>query len=359
MPTPIKTIYEVYDFVNGRGWYGNPNGAMSGLPGYTVQDWTNGALYVCTAEGNNNWAKLATGDSLPVGANYGDVLYWDGTAWLANYAFKGSEGIASLSPVERRAYGADEQIVIDWGTCTLLDPVDNFVTVNWTGGYLAWGEEASVDWAGRTLKTGANATLDWVNGHTFDNFGTKTIDWMGATLCDPAYGGNATLNWTQTQLIATDSSLITLNWNVGELYDSAGDYSLQWQTRSLWGAWVTSESGSYTSGNVMSMASYFPTIIIGTYNPAAPANAGMSIYHVASTNALIASMTLSLHGATSAIDSVPVGGVVSFTSRYGITTLTMGYGSSYTVLGTAVTTIAAGATVQWRKVESTTLARIS
>lgn len=358
MAVKVARILNAQDCENARICYGDPNGQVYGEAGWTCQDWTNGAFYVCTAVGLNNWAKLATGASLPDGSAYGDVMYWDGVEWLAGYAFKGSDTVLSLSPGDRVAWNSDEQTVINWDACTLLEPVDNFVTVNWTGGYLAWGDEASVDWAGRTLKTGANATLDWVNGHIFDSFGVKTIDWIGATLCDPAWSGNPILNWGQTQLIATDSSLITLNWNLGELYDSAGDWSVRWQTRSLWGAWVTSESGSYTSGNVMSMAPYFPTIITGTYNPAAPANAGMSIYHVASTNALIVSMTLSLHGTTSAIDSVPVGGVVSFTSRYGITTLTMGYGP-YTVLGTAVTTIAAGATVQWRKVDSTTIARIS
>jgi hypothetical protein len=149
-----------------------------------------------------------------------------------------------------------------------------------------------------------------------------------------------------------------LNWGTGEVNDTLHDPTLNWTYRYLYKQWTTIASGK-TAGNVMSNATYLPTIITGTYNPDAPANAGMVIFHVASSNALIASMTLSLHGTTSAIDSVPIGGDVSFTSRYGVTALTVGYGGAITLLGTPVTTCAAGATITWRKLSSTIIARLT
>jgi hypothetical protein len=119
------------------------------------------------------------------------------------------------------------------------------------------------------------------------------------------------------------------------------------------------------SGNLLTSrtqpinASYLSTTTTGNYNPAAPNSSGMVIYHVASTNALITSMVLQLHGPTSAIDFVPVGSDISFTSRYGVTGLTVTYSVAYTYLGTPVSTLAAGSTITFRKVSDFVLARLT
>lgn len=252
-------------------------------------------------------------------------------------------GVVSANWNSRQLYDSNAGFTLSWQSCQLranpLTPVTLTIAspcvVTCVSHGCSAGTAVLFDTTGQ-LPTGITAGVTYyvsATSLTLDSFKISAVP------------GGSLINTTGTQSGIQTFSLV-----------NSTKVTLDWFSRGLNGPWTTTENFK-TSGNVMSMAPYFPTIITGTYNPAAPANAGMSIYHVASTNALIVSMTLALHGTTRAIDSVPVGGVVSFTSRYGITTLDMGYGP-YTVLGTAVTTIAAGATVQWRKVDSLVIARL-
>jgi hypothetical protein len=184
-------------------------------------------------------------------------------------------------------------------------------------------------------------------------------------LIDYNYGEpKSSLNWKTRILYAfepfpVETETTSINWDTRKLFSNASVESLDWQSGHLTGQWKTVTTGK-TSGNLMSNATYLPTNTSGNYNPSpAPASAGMVIYHVASTNALIASLTLALQGGSAAIVAVPIGGDISFTSRYGITALTVTYGGSFALLGTPVTTCPAGTTLTFRKLSSTILARLT
>lgn len=60
MSLPDQIVYATQDVGNRRHCKGDPNVVgVYGEPGWTCQDWTNGALYVCTLAGVSGWVRLA------------------------------------------------------------------------------------------------------------------------------------------------------------------------------------------------------------------------------------------------------------------------------------------------------------
>jgi len=205
------------------------------------------------------------------------------------------------------------------------------------------------DWTGGALYVCTVAgTAGWVLSSSGGQPSNPLLDAVGAYSVD-----------FYNRVLIDANSNSSVDWNTRSLIDMAeGEVTIDWDNRYLFKQWQTVEGGK-VFGNVMSNAPYYlSTNTGGTSNLSAPSNAGMVILHQATSAALIASMNLQFHGATSFLDSVPVGGDISFTSRYGVTALTVTYGA-YTLLGTAVTTCAAGATITWRKLSSTLIARLT
>ena len=314
MPSlPQVVNQQTVSYQNIRVGQGNPNDIEQyGEKGWIYQDWDGGGLYVCASAGIGSWNQVSAGGPvIPYGTGEGQVLQWNGSVW-DNRDFLGDANNAVSANVINR-------ILVD--------------------------------------STGATAA-GWEARRLYFEDQTMSVGWQS---CELQASEVISLNWSTRSLNDIDGFL-SLDWGLGAMYDSLHDVTFDWFNRYLFKQWTTLASGK-TSGNIMSNAQYLPTTNTGgTYNPAAPANAGMVILHQAASAALIASMTLQLHGATSAIDSVPVGGDISFTSRYGVTALTVTYGT-HVLLGTAVTTCAAGATITWRKLAviggSTYIARLT
>jgi len=294
-----------------------------------------------------------------------------------------SIGVPSVNFYDRTLVDSSETTAIDWENTQLMS--GGVYTLEWSSRTLVKldgdGQPVlSFDWAdGLLYGLNNSVSLDLVNRFARDNLSYLSIDWDGRTLSDTigrpsiSYGArhlqntsghtmvdweNATLSSGEVVRVDWSNGVLSdldgfpmLNWGSGEVNDTLHDPTLNWSYRYLYKQWTTIASGK-TAGNVMSNAQYLSLTTTGTYNPTAPANAGMVIYHQSASSALIASMTLELQGATSAINSVPVGGDISFTSRYGVTALNVTYGTGNTFVGTAVTTCAAGATITWRKVYS-------
>jgi hypothetical protein len=277
------------------------------------------------------------------------------------------------------AYDLWVQTMFDWPSNPLLDasgnPSVDFYNRKLLGFNTDEGESrTSLDWDNCYLKSiyTGNTTVYWSEGTLFDYSSALAVDWNSRRLIDTY--NSITVDWRYQRLMSDEVDCVAwgarvlydvdgfqmLNWGTGEVNDSLHDATLNWYSRFLYKQWTTIATGK-TAGNVMSNATYLSTTTLGgTYNPpSAPAQAGMVIYHQSASSALITSMTLELYGATSALDSVPVGGDISFTSRWGVTGLSVTYGSSYTLLGTPVTTCAAGATITWRKLSSAILARLT
>ncbi len=367
MPTPTQAD-KIYTFTqsvaNWTSGAGDPNLTnLDSKRGYVYQDWTNGQLYIYgESQGADQWLRVlrdeASGGSggdgtiftnyqgyniwaRSVDAGSGVIFDWDIDRGLKVYSGDGTSNQSADFDL-RVLYDHDGVAVADWNTYVLASVTEGLVTLNWDQRNLLSEGIPTVDWANQLLRE--------------TGYSQVCLNWNLFELYDQEFAA-VSANWNLRQLYDSSAGGLSVDWQARQLRADASTITADWFSRILYGAWTTQET-SKTSGNVMSMANYAPTTTSGTYNPAAPANAGMSIYHVASTNALIAAMTLALHGTSSAIDSVPIGGVMSFTSRYGVTALTVTYGG-YTFLGTAVATIAAGATIQWRKVGATTVARIS
>jgi len=217
---------------------------------------------------------------------------------------------------------------------------------------------SSVDFYNRKLFYGGGlvlATVDWYEFRLADVDGTS-LNWSLKQAYDSF--NQLSLDWGSGQLWNGDDGVVSVDWKQRSLYNDDEFKVLDWENRYLQGGQWTTQASSKQGGYLMSNATYISTTSSGGYYmPPAPANAGMVIYHEASTNTLIASMSAALQG-VSALNSVPLGGDVSFTSRYGITSFTVTYGS-YTFLGTPVTTIAAGNTITWRKVATNIIARLT
>jgi len=290
-------------------------------------------------------------------------------------------GTPSVDFYDRNLLATTGIVTVDWENCYLNDP-DDVQAVDWYYRYmLDSSARSSINWDERKLYNDSEnntinwnisqllsydgysnyLSIDWFNRLMYDATGTQTLNWAARVLYDSnvyeAVNWNSgTLSSSEVVRVDWSNGVLSdidgfpmLNWETGEVSDTLHDPTLNWTERYLYKQWQT-VGGAKVAGNVMSNAQYLPTTNTGgTYNMAAPANAGMVILHQAASGGLIASMTLQLHGATSALDSVPVGGDMSFTSRYGVTGLTVTYGTGNVLLGTPVTTCAAGATITWRK----------
>ncbi len=96
-----KRILETQDVDNRRVSMGNPNGLVYGQRGWTCQDWINGTLWVCRANGVGNWTDLLSAGSTA----WGDItgMLTDQTDLIdylvANYQPNAGQGLsASDSP---------------------------------------------------------------------------------------------------------------------------------------------------------------------------------------------------------------------------------------------------------------------
>jgi hypothetical protein len=443
---PQVVNQQTISYQNIRVGDGNPNNIEQyGEPGWIYQDWSGGALYVCTVAGIAGWVLSSSGGqpsnplfdasgnpsvdfynrnlfafgggSASIDWGNGELKSIDSGNTTVNWndaVLKDLSGQYSVDWSDWKLYKDNSTKTLDWRNCKLFDgnvieAVDwtdrqmrnssGAVTVDWADCYLrdanknpslGWNDRVlqstsnvtTVDWESNSLWTSSDEwSLNWgsrylydVAGHTCvqwgnrvlteSNFGYQTLNWETGVLIDYNYGEpKSSLNWKTRILYAfepfpAETETTSINWDTRKLFNNASVESLDWQSGHLTGQWQTVTTGK-TSGNLMSNATYLPTNTSGNYNPSpAPANAGMVIYHVASTNALIASLTLALQGGSSAIVSVPIGGDISFTSRYGITTLTVTSGG-FTLLGTPVTTCPAGTTITFRKLSSTILARLT
>jgi len=364
---PQTVVQQTISYQNIRVGAGNPNAiGQYGEPGWIYQDWTGGALYVCTVAGTAGWTLSSSGgqpsNPLLDGAGFPSVDFYNRSLTTSIDPNEGSN--ASINWESRQLFNSEANPTLNWNSSILTDSNGFYVaSINWTNRYLYDFDEAiTVDWNGKALVTlddgSSSNSLGWGARILYNDTGSATVSWNAGQL---SFGEIVSVNWATRTLSELDG-FTTVDWGLGIMYDSLHDITFNWYDRYLLKQWTTLASGK-TSGNVMSNAQYLPTTnTAGTYNPVAPANAGMVIFHQAASAALIASMTLQLHGATSALDSVPVGGDISFTSRYGVTALTVTYGT-HVLLGTPVTTCAAGATITWRKLAviggSTYIARLT
>ena len=135
---------------------------------------------------------------------------------------------------------------------------DSGVSVDWKNAQLLKGGSVSIDWNGYTLHDGAgDASVDYRNRYLIDLSHITSVDWGDQKTLFDAYASSSLL-WGGRQLVKSDGTTVTLDWETGALQGTAS-YATQALTASYALSSAGGGSGTVNSGNSSKLAYYAST----------------------------------------------------------------------------------------------------
>lgn len=197
---------------------------------------------------------------------------------------------------------------------------------------LALGEVWSYEYGGSV------DNINWLR----DYLGNDSVLYNQRILVEP--GGYQVLDWDVGEMSDKYEETRSINWNSRQLYDSSSATSIDWENFQLFNGY------SYDSGgNILGEVIHRSAATSGTITVTAQISSSVYLFLTGTT-----AVTLIIDF-TAALNSLPIGGTIGITSTSGVTELTLTTG--YTALGTAVESLTAGQTVEWRKMSEAVIAR--
>jgi hypothetical protein len=198
---------------------------------------------------------------------------------------------------------------------------------------LALGEVWSYEY-----ESGSVDNINWLRDH----LGNDSVLYSQRILVE--HGGSQVLDWDTGEMYDNIEETQSINWNSRQLYDSSSATSIDWENFQLFNGY------SYASGgNILGEVIHQSSATSGTITVTAQISSSVYLFLTGTTAATL------IIDFTAALNSLPIGGTIGITSTSGVTELTLTTG--YTALGTAVESLTAGQTVEWRKMSEAVIAR--
>ena len=330
-----------------RVWRGSPQNTVYGEPGWTCQDLNNGRLYVSDTVGTGGWHEVLTINGSNAG-QVGDVLWHGPSGWTHRRFIADQNQVLAIywDSGSRLLYDSGAAVSVNFDTRTLVDG-GNGVSVNWNDGIYV---------------SDSNATQAFdctsFNRQLYDLMGGIAVDFDGRYLASDS--GNATVYWQSGIQVIDDAgnSGLTISSTARYLQDNMGGVAVDFHNRALingtnvlsWAnIFATRERNASTIVSAPLAATGTQTVAPATGASVSPSSDAATIltYNI-NIAAGIAALTVALQ---TWLDSVPDGARITIFARSAITTLTV-TATGYTFIGTAATTLAAGASIEYVKVGS-------